>query len=104
LNSVLIPLYGFIGAATTSILVQSVLAAFLLPKSLCVMPIRLPQGAILRWGGFSALLAIALWTYAPFLQGEVATIFGLVSITTLMGVLGGIFGLHHAFLVKPHRS
>ncbi|MDD3896878.1 MAG: oligosaccharide flippase family protein, partial [Candidatus Peribacteraceae bacterium] len=43
LNSVLIPLYGFIGAATTSILVQSVLAAFLLPKSLCVMPIRLPR-------------------------------------------------------------
>ncbi len=104
LNSILIPLYGFVGAAATSIVVHILLAAFLLPRSLRAMPIRLPRAAILRWGGFSVLFAIALWTYAPLLRGEIATIFGLVSIAALMGVLGGLLGLHRSFLGEPHRG
>jgi len=100
LNSILIPARGFVGAATTSVLVHIVLAALLLPQSLRAMPIRLSRTDFLRWGGFSLLLAVALWTYAPLLQGELATVFGLISIAVLMGVLGGLLGLHRTFLEK----
>jgi len=98
LNLWLIPYYGFVGAGITSIVVHVFLTALLLPLSLCRMPAHLPAGMLLRWVLFSALLAAALWTYQPFLHGEISTAFGLVSMTALIGVLGVLCGLHAHFL------
>ena len=98
LNLWLIPQYGFQGAATTSIIVHCILVTLLLPLALRTMPMHLPKGQWIRWGAFTALLAGALWAYQPYLTNEFATVFALVSVTILMGVLGLLCGFRKALL------
>lgn len=100
LNLFLIPAYGFVGAATTSIIVHILLAITLLPQSFRAMPIAISPRHILQWGCFSVLLAIGLWTYIPLLNGEIATLFGLISMMFLMVVLALLCGLHRIFINK----
>jgi O-antigen/teichoic acid export membrane protein len=100
LNMWLIPKDGFVGAATTSIIVHLILTVLLFPQALRSMSVYLPWRRVLQWLLFSILLAAALWTYQPFLEGELATVFGLASATLLMGVLAILCKLHTAFLPK----
>ena len=98
LNLWLIPQYGFQGAATVSIIVHCFLAAMLLPLALRTMPMHLPKEQWMRWGAFTSLLAGALWAYQPYLTNEFATVFALVSVTILMGVLGLLCGFRKTLL------
>ncbi|MDA1208966.1 MAG: oligosaccharide flippase family protein [bacterium] len=96
LNIWLIPLYGFVGAASVSIFVHCVLAILLLPQSLKVMPISLTRIQIQQWLTYSLLLAAGLWLLLPLLNSEVFTVIGLVIITLWMGVA--------ILLTKLHKS
>jgi O-antigen/teichoic acid export membrane protein len=95
LNLWLIPLYGFVGAASTSIVVHILLALLLFPQGLSVLPVSLPRGGVIRWCLFSVLLGILLWMMAPYLTSEVRTILGLIGATVGMFVI--------AFLTQMHR-
>jgi O-antigen/teichoic acid export membrane protein len=90
LNMALIPLYGFVGAATTSILTHIVLSVLLLPQALRAMPIRIHYKQIQALLLFVAILTAGLWLFSPLLTGEITTLIGLVSMSILMGcaVLG----------------
>ncbi len=98
LNMVFIPQFGFVGAANVSIITHTVLAIILLPQSLQVMPMRLAHTDVLRWLAFCVLLASGLWLFAPFLQNEIFTLFGLIAMTVWMGVAILLTRLHRSLL------
>ena len=87
MNLALIPSHGFVGAAYTSITVHSVLAIILLYFGAKAMPFRLKQTEVLQWITFTALLGIGLWTFKPYLIGEIRTIIGLGALSIYMGAL-----------------
>ena len=82
-NAILIPAYGFVGAAITSIGVHVLLALLLFPQALLAMRIRLPILLLVRWMVFSLLLAGSLWLLRPLLTGVAATAISLV-------IMGGV--------------
>ena len=96
MNVLLIPVYGFVGAASTSIVVHIFLAIILLPQSLRAMPMRLSRHQIYQWLAFSGLLAAGLWLFIPLLQSEIYTVAGLVAMALWMGVI--------ILLTKLHKS
>ena len=98
LNIWLIPIHGFVGAASVSIFVHCILALLLLPQSLKVMPISLTSMQIKQWLVYSALLAAGLWLLLPLLQSELFTILGLIIMTAWMGVAILITKLHKSVI------
>ena len=98
LNTLLIPLYGFVGAATTSIFIHILLAIILLPQSLHAMPMQLQKTQILQWVFFSVLLGTGLWLFAPFLHNEFFTLIGLVTMTVWIGVCILLTRLHRSLI------
>lgn len=100
LNIWLIPLYGFRGAAGTSIVVHAVLALLLLPQSLRTMPLQMPRDYWVKWGCFTALLAAGLWLFAPLLQNEILTAVGLLAATVMLFVVGLLCRLQDVFFEK----
>ncbi|PIR52595.1 hypothetical protein COU76_05695 [Candidatus Peregrinibacteria bacterium CG10_big_fil_rev_8_21_14_0_10_49_10] len=98
LNVLLIPLYGFVGAVTVSIVVHCLLALLLFPQSLHVLPMYLARTDLLRWLVFTGLVAAGLWLFLPFLHSEIYTIIGLVSMTVWMGVAVLVTGLQKRLL------
>jgi len=92
-NLILIPQLGFVGAATTAIIVQSLLVALLLPATLRYSQPKFPPTAFVRWFVFSLLLAVGLWITRPFLANDFLTAFGLVAAGAVLGILLWITGL-----------
>lgn len=91
LNVFLIPQFGFVGAAYTSIIVHVMLACLLLPQALREMPLKMPGR---RWRElilFTGTLAGGLFIFAPLLTYELSTVIGLIAMTGLMvGLLWGL--------------
>lgn len=83
LNVILIPQWGFVGAATTSILVHVVLACLLLPQALRRLPVRFLGRYWLQLASFVVLLGSLLWATQSLLVSGVHTAIGLV----MMGVM-----------------
>lgn len=98
LNALLIPRYGFTGAAATSIATHAVLSVLLLPQSLRAMPMRLPRDLIAKWMGFSLLLFCGLWLFEPLLVNEYLTLIGLAAMSALMGIGILLMRLHKSLL------
>ena len=98
LNLFLIPQFGFVGAATTSIVTHSVLAIILLPQGLRAMPMLISRSLLLRWFIFSILLGSGLWLFVPLLKNEFITLIGLIAMTVWMGVAVLLTKLHKALL------
>jgi O-antigen/teichoic acid export membrane protein len=88
-NIALIPSWGFVGAATTSIIVHTFLAILLLPQALRVMPIRLTAKQIFQWLAFSTLLALSLHFLLPFATSAMHTV-----------ALGGLVGAGMLLLIQ----
>ncbi len=96
LNLWLIPSMGFLGAATTSVLVHILLALALLPLSLRYLPLRLDGRQVRAWAGMlcsAALLAAAL---RPMLIDDFRTLAagallvgGLALSARILGLLKG---------------
>ncbi|MFA7682101.1 MAG: oligosaccharide flippase family protein [Candidatus Peribacteraceae bacterium] len=77
LNLWLIPLHGFVGAITVSIVIHTFLAFFLFREGRRAMPFVIPKQGFVRWIFFSALLGFTLWLFVPFLHNEIVTILAL---------------------------
>ncbi|MFH0851918.1 MAG: oligosaccharide flippase family protein, partial [Candidatus Peregrinibacteria bacterium] len=92
-NLLLIPHLGFVGAAMTAIVVQSLLVSLLLPATLKYSQPHFPPTAFVRWFVFSLLLAVSLWITRPFLASDVLTFIGLAGAGVVLGVLLWITGL-----------
>ncbi|MDD5103534.1 MAG: oligosaccharide flippase family protein, partial [Candidatus Peribacteraceae bacterium] len=92
-NLLLIPRLGFVGAAMTAIIVQSLLVSLLLPATLKYTQPLFPPTAFVRWFVFSLLLAVCLWLSLPFLASDVLTFIGLAGAGIVLGILLWITGL-----------
>ncbi len=86
-NIIVIPSYGFVGAACVSIGIHILLTLVLFPQSLKVMPMHIERRHWMQWLTFSFCLAAFLWMMAPVLTNEITTAIGLVAATVLMGAL-----------------
>lgn len=98
LNFLLIPQYGFVGAAYTAIVVHIVLAVILAPQALSVMPIHISRSLLGKTGIYATGLAMGLGLFRPVMTNEPATIIGLVAMTVLMGSLVWVLKLHKSLL------
>lgn len=92
-NLLLIPRLGFVGAAITSIIVQSLLVSLLLPATLKSVQPHFPPTAFLRWFAFSLLLALGLWLSQPYLMSDLLACAGLAVAGAVLGVLLWATGL-----------
>ncbi|MFH1443978.1 MAG: oligosaccharide flippase family protein [Candidatus Peregrinibacteria bacterium] len=86
-NMLLIPQLGFVGAATTAIIVQSLLVILLLPSTLKYSRPYFPPWAFLRWFIFTLFLAMILWLTRPFLANDYLTFLGLALASLVLGIL-----------------
>ncbi|MBU0766896.1 oligosaccharide flippase family protein [Patescibacteria group bacterium] len=98
MNIWLIPIYGFVGAASTSIVVHVLLAIALLIEGARTMPFTISMKNYLQWAAFSLFLAAGLWIVTPFLTNELATVIALVCSILFMGILVWITGLKRSLL------
>lgn len=96
LNFVLIPSQGFVGAATTSVIVHTFLAIALFPWALHTLPLRLPWQGWAQWLAFGALLAVFLLVAKPFLVSPVHTF--------LIGGLSGVWMLLIAWVLGLRKT
>lgn len=92
-NLLLIPHLGFVGAATTAIVVQSLLVSLLLPATLKYSQPLFPPTAFVRWFVFSLLLAVTLWLSQPYLTNDFLTFLGLAIAGIVLCVLLWLTGL-----------
>ena len=93
LNLQLIPSEGFVGAAQTSALVHTGLAAALMAYASRVLPARLPLSAVLRWLAYVVLLVIGLFALMPLLTSDLRTAVGLAAIVAWIGLAAWGTGL-----------
>lgn len=98
LNMILIPIFGFTGAASTSVIVHILLTAVLVPLGLRAMPFSISIKDLSRWATFTLLLGLSLWTIQPLLVNELTTVIGLTIATVLMGIFVMITKLHRSVL------
>lgn len=97
LNLILIPLYGFVGAGITSIVVHIIVATVLIVVSFSYAPARIVPTFMSRWLVFSVLLGLFLAVTGPVLQTELHTVIGLlISLGVLIGLLK-ITGMQFVF-------
>jgi O-antigen/teichoic acid export membrane protein len=91
-NFMLIPTYGFLGAASTSIGVHLLLTFLLLPVGLRTLRPSLPVSEFAKWVQFSLVLGVLLYLSEPFLTSWQTTLLGLagggVVVATLLLVTG----------------
>lgn len=93
LNLYLIPTEGFVGAAQTSALVHTGLAAALMAYASRLLPARLSLSAALRWLAYVVLLAAALLIASPWLTSDLRTAAALVAIVAWIGAIAWGTGL-----------
>lgn len=93
LNLRLIPTEGFVGAAQTSALVHTGLAAALMAYASRLLPARLNLSAALRWLAYIVLLAAALLFVAPWLTSDLRTAIALGGIVAWIGAIAWGTGL-----------
>lgn len=92
-NVWLIPMFGFTGAAITSIATNGTLAILLLPQALKIMPMRFTRAQCIAWLLYSSALGIALSVTAPLLTSTITIVIGLVCAVMLMAGLLWVTGI-----------
>ncbi len=98
LNYLLIPRYGFVGAAYTSIIVHIALSLVLLPCALRAMPVRISGVLFRQWVMFGLGFGFGLVLFRPLLLSAASTFIGLVAMTVLMLALAWGLRLHKSLL------
>jgi len=99
LNFYFIRTDGFVGAIHTSMIVHLFLALALFPEVLRVFPISFPMSYLVKWGGFSACLALGLWLTLPLLSTTPAIILGLAAACIFLALLAFLFRFHRIFFL-----
>ena len=97
-NALLIPRYGFVGAAWTSVGIHLLLAALLLPQAIRAMHVRLSLSQAWKWVAYAAGLGLGLGILKPFVVDEISTVIGLGMVTLLMFGLGWVLRLQRELL------
>jgi len=87
LNLQLIPLFGFTGAAVTSIVTHIFLASGLLIVSLRFIRVTIPFIRLCQWFAFSVVLGLSLFFTAPLLHTAWITIIMLLPILFFAGAI-----------------
>jgi len=95
LNYLLVPPYGFVGAASALIAVHVFLSIILLPQAQKVLPARVSAMQMLQWIAFSVVLAGALWVLLPFTTSIPRTIGGLVVVAACIAAMVWVLSLIH---------
>jgi O-antigen/teichoic acid export membrane protein len=103
-NLLLIPELGFVGAALTAIVVQTLLTALLLPPTLKHAQPQFPPTAFVRWVTYALLLAVGLWLTRPLLRSDILTFLGLACAAFTLGVLLWATGLMKILGALQRRS
>jgi O-antigen/teichoic acid export membrane protein len=98
LNYLLVPPYGFVGAASALIAVHVFLSIILLPQAQKVLPARVSAMQMLQWIAFSVVLAGALWVLLPFTTSIPRTIGGLVVVAACIAAMVWVLGIHRTLL------
>lgn len=98
LNYLLIPEYGFVGAAYTSIAVHLALAATLAPLAWKAMPAKLTLPMWKKICVYGLGLGLGLGLFRPVVVNELSTVIGLVAMTVLMAALAWSLSLHKDLL------
>jgi O-antigen/teichoic acid export membrane protein len=93
LNLFLIPTYGFVGAAVSSIFTHAFLAVALLPQALRILPAKIPRNVILRWHAFGAIVAVMLAISGQFLGSSLVTALALIVALPLIAAVAWFTGL-----------
>lgn len=91
MNILMIPRFGFTGAAFTSVVVHILLATLLLPRALKILPVTLPRFFLLKWATLVVVTTGALFAGLPLLTSSFSTLVGMVAIGFVMA--GLVFGL-----------
>ena len=98
LNLYFIPSAGFVGAIRTSTIVHAFLVIAIFPAAISAMPVSFPKKLIVKWAGFSIILALGLRLTAPWLISLPNIVIGLVLAALALGLLGLIFRFDRVFL------
>lgn len=105
LNLLLIPKWGFQGAAVAMVVVHIQLSLLLLPQVQRALPARLTRDEILRWLAFSALLAAFLWLLRPYLTTFPVIVAGCAAFSAWIGFSAWICGIFPLLrFSRPDRS
>lgn len=86
-NAMLIPLFGFVGAGITSIVVHVLLATILLLIAINTTPFVLPFAKFARLGLYAIALGLLLFVSRLLLVNEVVTLVGGILGLGVAGVL-----------------
>jgi O-antigen/teichoic acid export membrane protein len=93
LNVLLIPEFGFVGAAVTSLVVHMLIALLLLTPTLRKLHIKDGSLEGERIGAYALLLAIGLLALRPFLVDELHTGLGILALGVLAAFFVEILGI-----------
>lgn len=98
MNILLIPKFGFVGAAYTSIVIHLLLAIILFPKAVQEMPFTLTKQFRKDFVIYSAVLGAGLWLFRPLLLTGLSTLIGLAAMSVLIVATGWFLKLHKSLL------
>lgn len=93
-NLYLIPLYGYIGAIMTSMIVHGFLVSALLPRAIAILPVSFPHRFVMTLLLFSSTLALALFFSRPLLLSELQTVIACVMGVLFLGGLAWVLRVH----------
>ena len=96
LNIIWIPTFGFMGAATTSVIVHTLVAAALLGQATVTVKLRTPWQTTARWMAWMLGTAGILYLLLPFLVSASWTVGGIA--------FGGFLALGFAWILRLPQS
>jgi len=102
-NSALIPQFGFMGAAMTSVFIHLFLTTGLLIVSLRFTKVSIPFSKLCQWFAFSLVTGLSLFAMAPFITSSLSTILLSGAMLGFSLVLLFLFGLPPANFVGVTR-
>lgn len=104
LNIMIIPAYGFVGAATVSAVVHAVLACALLPPALAAARCEFSLLHFVQWIAFSALLAALLWGLQGLMTTDLHTAIGICAVGACIPIIAYAVGIHSSLLPRSDAT
>ena len=93
-NLYLVPLYGYIGAIMTSMIVHGFLVSMLLPRAIAILPVSFPRRFAVTLLLFCCALGLALFFSRPLLLSELRTVIACVIGVLFLGGLVWALRVH----------
>lgn len=97
INFALIPSFGFVGAAFTSIIIHLILTLLLLPPAFRAVHLPVRSVPLVRLSTFALLLAATLFILKPLLTTDLATGLWIIVLGGIAIILAELLGLRRYF-------